>query len=192
MKKSILPCAAVAAILSGPNTVIAAGELPCLGTKATVNGKILNNSLNQLETLGVVHITIGGQQNNQNQQNQGNQQNQESISLSCGDHGQINSPVDITHIVVCDDSVRVPGSTDTIHSQAILDTQIQSFAPPLCSHTTPVYTLTPGTIQEISYPQSGRGIFASGGGGSIFVQGTLNCAGAIFLTFSGTACLASH
>ena len=158
-----------------------AEPLPCEppGRLVRIVGKIFNNALNPEETLGVARARIA-----------------RGRTLHCGVHGQAKlSPAGalegFIHQLVCDDRVPVPGSAETIHSQLTLDSHfdgVPAFEP--CGM--PGVNVSHGSFQEISYPEAGRGIFSTSGGGTVWIRGTLDCAGAINMRFSGKVCLISR
>lgn len=137
---------------------------------ATAQGKVMNNLLSEKETLGVLHLALDG-----------------TTKIKCGIHGvKTEDGLGFTHSMVCDDSVRVAPFT-SVHSQMVLDTRIIATQLQSCGVGDMVY----GTFQEISdpIPGAGRGRFAATGGGRIFVNGTVNCAGAVDMEFYGTVCV---
>lgn len=156
---------------------------PCDGQLIPVSGKIFNNALGPGETLGVVHMSV--------------ETEPKATKLKCGLHGTAyflppdqNDPLSFlprfTHKIVCDDPIS--DLQTGIHSQLNLDTHFEVFSPTECCD--PSCTQQAFSFVEASYPQSGRGLFAAEGGGSIFVEGSLNCSGAIDMNYSGDACLA--
>jgi hypothetical protein len=169
-------------------SIALAGDEPkeCLGTLVSVQGKISNNALGPGDTLGVVDLNLDKTPKNATKK------------MKCGLHGiayfRDPDPADplsalprFTHRMVCDDTAAIPGTSLTIHSQAIFDTHFIEYVPgQFCGGSQFAFS-----FKEISYGQSGRGIFAPGGGGTIGIQGTFSCSGAIDMNFAGTACL-SH
>lgn len=154
----------------------------CLGTLVPVQGKIFNNALGPGETLGVIHLNL--------------KTVPRETKIKCGLNGvsyfgeqdpanPLSALPRFTHRMVCDDIVAIPGSSYTIHSQGILDTHFIDYVQEEdCGGSKFSFT-----FKEISYPQSGRGIFAPGGGGTIVIEGNFSCSGLIDMTFSGDACL---
>jgi len=172
-----------ALLVFGTSIVLAADEpKECQGTLVPVQGKIFNNALGPGDTLGVVTLNLATAP--------------KATKIKCGLHGiayfgepdpanPLSTLPRFTHRMVCDDTVAIPGTSLTVHSQAILDTHFIDYIPVQdCGGSQFAFS-----FQEISYPQSGRGIFAAGGGGTIVIEGTFSCSGAIDMEFSGTACL---
>jgi len=169
-------------MLVGAFTVIAsparADERPCEppGVLKRISGKIFNNAIGPGDTLGTVHGAIGT-----------------STKLKCGIQGKASFNPDgsfggFTHTIVCDDSVAFGTSGDTIHSQIVAETNFAG-VPNFQSCGIPGVDLDFGTFRELSFPLSGRGIFSPTGGGRLVIDGTLNCAGAIDMKFSGEVCV---
>jgi hypothetical protein len=175
--------ASTALLVFGTSIALAADEpKECQGTLVPVKGKIFNNALGPGDTLGVVALDLDTAP--------------KKTKIKCGLHGiayfgdpdpgnPLSTLPRFTHRMVCDDSVAIPGTSLTIHSQAILDTHFIEYVPgEYCGGSQFAFS-----FKEISHGQSGRGIFASNGGGTIVIEGTLSCSGAIDMKFSGIACL---
>ena len=183
MKTLAMGHISTALLILGTGAAIAADEpKECLGTLVSAKGKILNNALSPGDTLGVVHLKLKA--------------TPEKIKMKCGVHGiayfgdqDPTNPLSFlprfTHRIVCNDTVAVPGTNDTIHSQAILDSHFAQYIPGQdCGNST-----NAASFKEISFPQSGRGVFAEKGGGALEIEGEVLCSGAINMKFSGQVCL---
>lgn len=168
---------AAAAVLAANTSVVQAQERPCEapGALTRISGKISNNVITPAETLGIGSTLIVGRG-----------------KMTCGLQGRAFLDPDgsfggFVHTIVCDDSVPTEGG-DMIHSQIVAVTRFDGI-PDFQSCGIPGVDANFGSFREISEPQSGRGIFSPTGGGRIFVEGTLNCAGMIDLTYNGEACV---
>lgn len=152
-------------------------EQPCLSPAKLmpIAGKIHSNSLNAGETLGTMSANIDGQ-----------------AKLKCAMQGKAfmagMTLAGFQHVAVCDDDARAENGVDRVHSQVATLTLFDGI-PDLHSCGIPGMDLQYGTFREVSYPQSGRGIFASGGGGRIVIEGELNCAGAVEMKYAGHVCV---
>lgn len=154
-----------------------AQELPCEapGRLVPISGKIGTNALGPGDTLGVLTGKIDGVPN-----------------LKCGIQGKAFFNPDgtfggFTHTIVCDDVAPVQYGSDRIHSQAV---SISRFASVPDFRSCGIPGLEYGSFSEVSDPQSGRGIFSPAGGGRLYIDGTVNCAGAVDMKFTGKVCLA--
>jgi hypothetical protein len=170
---AILTAATVAFTVS--SGAARAEERPCEspGKLVRISGTIMNNALGPGETLGTIQAHLVG-----------------SKKMECGIHGVAHFNPDgtfgFTHSIVCDDRVRVENSTDTIHSQIVSLTHFDGVPD---FHSCGVPGMEFGTFRDISEPQSGRGIFSPTGGGQLFIEGTVNCAGAVDMSFFGDVCV---
>lgn len=166
---------AATAALTLASGAASAQELPCEapGQLVPISGKILTNALGPGDTLGVLSGSADG------------------IKLKCGIQGKAFFNPDgtfggFTHTIVCDDVASAPYGSEKIHSQAVSISRFSS-APDFRSCGIP--GLEYGSFTEVSDPQSGRGIFSPTGGGRLYIDGTVNCAGAVDMKFSGKVCL---
>lgn len=176
-KKNLASTLALGSLLFAAVPAQAGDEPPCPADTrvAFVYGSLSNNvyakpatdSPPVLETVGVARVAIQGKG-----------------ILHCGLHGVSNSPGTFIDTLVCDDTVAVPNSTDTVHSQLITYTRFTVPPTQICASGG-----MQGAFKEISDPFFGRGMFSSGGGGRLHVQGTINCAGSIDMLFYGNVCL---
>ena len=176
LANSLIRGAAVAAmaVLALASGAASAEELPCQGRLVPIKGKIATNALGPGETLGVLAGNID-----------------EQLKLKCGIQGKAFFNPDgsfggFTHTLVCDDSVSVYGQT--VHSQAVSISRYDGM-PQFQSCGIPGMDLQYGSFREISDPQSGRGIFSPTGGGRLYVEGTVNCAGAVDMKVTGQVCV---
>ena len=174
IRKTILAPAMVLAIFltdMAPTMADSDPACPANTRAAHVQGTMKTNAVAPGETLGVAQLVVQG-----------------AGMLRCGLHGLATGPTGFTHTLVCDDNAAVANSTDTVHSQLITSSQ---FVPPTAFQAcaTPAGAIQ-GSFNEISDPFFGRGAFSSAGGGRIYAQGSINCAGAVDITLSGTVCLA--
>lgn len=167
--------AAVAALAIASGAA-SADELPCEAPARLVpiSGRILTNALGPGDTLGVLAGKIEG-----------------LPSLKCGIQGKAFFNPDgsfggFTHTLVCDDVAPAQYGGEKIHSQAVSISRFSS-VPDFRSCGIP--GLEYGSFTEISDPQSGRGIFSPTGGGRLYIDGTVNCAGAVDMKFTGKVCL---
>ncbi|NMF89133.1 hypothetical protein [Aromatoleum petrolei] len=168
--------AAAVAVLALASGAASADELPCEapGRLVPISGKILTNALGPGDTLGVLAGKIDGMP-----------------SLKCGIHGKAFFNPDgsfggFTHTLVCDDVVPAQYGGERIHTQAVSISRFSS-VPDFRSCGIP--GLEFGSFTEVSDPQSGRGIFSPTGGGRLYIDGTVNCAGAVDMKFTGKVCL---
>ena len=176
-KKNIASTIALGSLLFAAAPVQAGDEPACPADTrvAFVYGTVTNNAFVKpgtatppvLETVGVARVVVQGKG-----------------VLRCGLHGVSSSPGTFIDTLVCDDTVTVPNSTDTVHSQLITHTRFTVPPTQLCASGG-----MQGTFKEISDPFFGRGAFSSSGGGRLYVQGTMNCAGSIDMSFYGNVCL---
>lgn len=175
---ALVQCTAVAvAIFVIGSGTASADELPCLrpGKLIPISGKIFNNALGPADTLGTLVANLDG------------------TKLKCGLHGKAYFNADstfggFTHTLVCDDSVPAENRVDTIHTQAVSLTRFDG-APNFASCGIPGVDLQYGSFREISEPQSGRGILSPTGGGRLAIEGTINCAGAVDMKYTGHVCV---
>ncbi|NMG74548.1 hypothetical protein GPA25_07215 [Aromatoleum diolicum] len=175
--RSSAAAVALAALALVPGAA-SADERPCEapGKLVPIAGKILNNSLGPGDTLGTLQGTLAG-----------------SKKLKCGIHGKAFLNPDgsfggFTHSVVCDDTLQAENAVDSIHSQVISISRFDGL-PNFGSCGIPGMDLQYGSFREISDPQAGRGQFSPTGGGRLYIEGTINCAGAVDMSFTGHVCL---
>lgn len=181
LKNSLIRCttlmlaAAVFAVTSG---AASAEERPCEapGRLVPIAGKIVTNSLGPGDTLGTLQGNLPA-----------------SKKLKCGIQGKAFMNPDgsfggFTHSLVCDDAVPAENGVEMIHSQAVAISRFDGL-PNFSSCGIPGMDLQYGTFRETSDPQSGRGIFSPTGGGRLYIEGTVNCAGAVDMSFIGQVCL---
>lgn len=152
-------------------------EQPCLSPAKlmSISGKIHSNSLNAGETLGTMSANIDG-----------------GTKLKCAMQGKAfmagMTLAGFQHVAVCDDEAVSENGIDRVHSQVAALTLFDG-VPNLSSCGIPGMDLQYGSFREVSYPQSGRGIFAPGGGGRIVIEGEVNCAGAVEMKYAGHVCV---
>lgn len=169
---SLTAAATVLALAAG---AASAEELACAGRLAPISGKIATNAIGPGDTLGTLSGTVDGK-----------------LKLKCGIQGKAFFNPDgtfggFTHTLVCDDSISAFGQT--LHSQVVAISRYDGM-PDLNSCGIPGMDLQYGSFREITEPQSGRGIFSPTGGGRLYVEGTVNCVGAVDMKVSGEVCLA--
>ncbi len=154
-----------------------AQERPCEAPAELigVSGKIFSNQLSPGETLGVGSAVLS-----------------RSGSFNCSLHGRAFFNEDrsfggFNHIIVCADRYKLADG-NTVHSQ--IDT-LSVFESPPAFRSCGVPGVDPdfGSFREVSYPQSGRGRFSPTGGGRLVIDGTVNCAGAVEMQYSGQVCV---
>lgn len=165
------------ALLATAASSAGAQEQPCEPPDRLVriSGKIANNLLGPGETLGSGTAIVA-----------------RHGKMHCGVQGRGFLDPDgsfggFVHTVVCDDEFRLD-SGDIIHSQLISITRFEGI-PDFQSCGIPGLDLEFGTFRDISHPQSGRGMFSATGGGTIVIDGTVNCAGAIDMKYQGEVCV---
>src|SRR3569623_3731592 len=174
IRKTILAPAMVLAIFlpdMAPTMADRDPACPAHTRAAHVQGTMNTTAVAPGETLGGAQLVVQG-----------------TGMLRCGLHGVATGPTGFTHTLVCDDNAAVANSTATAHSQKITSSQI---VPPSAFQAcaTPAGAIQ-GSFNEISDPFFGRGAFSSAGGGRIYAQGSIICAGADNIALSGTVCLA--
>jgi len=178
---SLIRCTAVVAataVFAVTPGAASAEERPCEapGRLVPIAGKIVTNSLGPADTLGTLQGILAG-----------------SKKLKCGIHGKAFLNPDgsfggFTHSLVCDDDALAENAADTIHSQVVSLSRFDGL-PNFNSCGIPGMDLQYGTFREVSDPQAGRGIFSPTGGGRLSIDGTVNCAGAVDMSFTGQVCL---
>ncbi len=140
-----------------------------------VSGKIFSNQLSPGETLGVgtAVLSRGG-------------------SFNCSLQGRAFYNPDgsfggFNHTIVCGDRFKLADG-NTVHSQ--IDT-LSFFERPPAFRSCGVPGVDPdfGSFREVSFPQSGRGRYSPTGGGHLVIDGTVNCAGAVEMQYSGEVCV---
>lgn len=140
-----------------------------------VSGKIYSNQLSPGETLGVgtAVLSRGGSYNCSLQGR--------AFFNPDGSFGGFN------HIIVCGDRYKLADG-NIVHSQ--IDT-LSVFESPPAFRSCGVPGVDPdfGSFREVSYPQSGRGRFSPTGGGRLVIDGTVNCAGAVEMQYTGQVCV---
>lgn len=154
-----------------------AQELPCEppAELMAVSGKILNNQLSPGETLGVGTAVLA---------------RSGTYNCSLQGRGFLNSDGSFggfVHTIVCGDRYKLQDG-NTIHSQIVTLSRFDG-APAFQSCGIPGVDPDYGSFREVSYPQSGRGRFSPTGGGRLFIEGTVNCAGAVEMQYSGEVCV---
>jgi len=176
IKNNLVPSAALTLLLFNTMSAVAGDEPPCPAnsTVAYVQGTVSNSAFvkpgtSGLETVGVAQMVIQGKG-----------------MMRCALHGVAIGQGSFIDTLVCDDKVAVPNSTDTVHSQLITYTHFT--VPPTQTCTSPAGAVQ-GSFSEISDPFFGQGAFSSTGGGRLHVQGTINCAGSVDMSFYGNVCL---
>jgi len=156
-----------------------------------VRGKIFNNAQLTGNTLGTAHVLLGSRQNR--------------MKMKCGLLGENlwpdpsqplpdvceGEPICFQHTFVCDDQTQVgpDPETDTTHSQLTVITRGDVVDVSSCPDYAPFQEIV--SFSEISTPVSGsgRGLFYGAGEGSLDIDGTFNCFGAIDMEFIGEVCL---
>lgn len=163
-----------------PNLAPAAVSCPAGELQVPVSGKILNNAVQPGTTLGTVHLTLGADKKT-------------ATSLKCGILGSggvgPDGSINFVHTFVCDDQVSLaPGLA--VHSQLSLNTSGTANAQACPAGYFPPGATSGGfTETSTPIPGTGRGIFTNVTAGEINVDGTINCAFAIDMKFSGAVCL---
>lgn len=171
------PLAAVAVVLAlgTAQAQVPSPEKPCEapGELIGVSGKIFSNQISPGETLGVGTAVLS-----------------RSGSYNCSLQGRAFFNEDrsfggFNHTIVCGDRYKLADG-NTVHSQ--IDTlSVFEGAPALRSCGVPGVDPDYGSFREVSFPQSGRGRFT--GGGRLVIDGTINCAGAVEMQYSGEVCV---
>lgn len=140
-----------------------------------VSGKIFSNQIVPGETLGVGTAVLS-----------------RSGSYNCSLQGRAFFNPDgslggFNHIIVCADRYKQADGT-IVHSQ-INTLSFFERAPAFQSCGLPGVDPDFGSFREVSYPQSGRGRFSPTGGGHLVIDGTVNCAGAVEMQYTGAVCV---
>jgi len=154
-----------------------AQELPCEppAEPMGVSGKIFSNQISPGETLGVGSAVLA---------------RSGTYNCSLQGRGFLNpdgSFGGFVHTIVCGDRYKLEDG-NSVHSQIVTLSRFDG-APAFQSCGIPGVDAQFGSFREISYPQSGRGRFSPTGGGRLVIDGTLNCAGAVEMQYSGEVCV---
>lgn len=172
----------VGGMLAAAGNDVKAEELPCEapGELVRVAGKIRSNAFESGETLGVFPLSLPPRRS-------------PPLRLECGINGkpvadQSRRVVGFVHTIVCNDSVRIGRAGLSVHSQMVTHSHFDGL-PDFRTCGVPGVDPDYGTFREISEPQSGRGIFSPTGGGRLFIEGQVNCAGAVDMRYRGEVCV---
>lgn len=171
-----LAAVAVALALGTAQAQAPPAEKPCQAPAELmgISGKIFNNQIAPGETLGVGSAVLA-----------------RSATLNCSLQGRAffenGAFAGFRHTIVCGDRYKLADG-DTVHSQIDALSFFEGM-PAFQSCGIPGVDPEYGSFREISYPQSGRGRFSPTGGGRLFIEGTVNCAGAVEIKYSGEVCV---